>query len=139
MAHENKPKNQPGAGNLGDKAKDVASAAADKAREAASSVSSKAGELLHAVGQKADDAASSVGGAAKTLGGNLRDSGPQEGMLGAASSAVAGALERGGSYLQEQGLSGLADDLGNLIKRNPIPALFVGIGIGFLLARATRS
>jgi uncharacterized membrane-anchored protein YhcB (DUF1043 family) len=33
----------------------------------------------------------------------------------------------------------MTDDLTNLIRRNPIPALFVGIGIGFLLARVTRS
>ena len=30
----------------------------------------------------------------------------------------------------------IANDVTNLIKRNPIPALFVGIGVGFLLARA---
>ena len=27
----------------------------------------------------------------------------------------------------------------NMIRRNPIPAVLIGIGIGFLLARATRS
>jgi hypothetical protein len=114
MANENKPKNPP---NVGDKAK----------------------ELVQAVGQKADDAASAVGDGVKSLGDKLRESGPQEGMLGAASSAVAGALERGGGYLQEQGLSGMADDLIGLIKKNPVPAVLIGVGIGFLLARATRS
>ena len=33
----------------------------------------------------------------------------------------------------------MADDLTTLIKNNPIPALLVGVGIGFLLARITRS
>jgi len=33
----------------------------------------------------------------------------------------------------------MGDDITNMIRRNPIPALLVGIGIGFLLARATRS
>jgi hypothetical protein len=33
----------------------------------------------------------------------------------------------------------MADDLSGVIRRNPIPALLIGIGIGFLLARSTRS
>jgi hypothetical protein len=114
MAIENKPKNQ---ANVGDKAK----------------------ELVHAVGQKADDVASAVGGGVKSLGDKLRESGPQEGVLGSASSAVAGALERGGEYLKEHGLSGIAEDLTGLIKKNPIPAVLISLGVGFLIARATRS
>jgi hypothetical protein len=138
MANENKPRTSQGGGNVGDKAPEAASTAAEKGREAASSASSRAGEIMHAVGQKADAAAESVGGGMKSLGGTIRQSGPHEGMLGAASSAVAGVLERGGSYLQEQGLSGVAEDFTALIRRNPIPALLIGIGVGFLLARATR-
>ena len=60
-------------------------------------------------------------------------------MFGSASSSLAHSLESGGRYLQEEGLKGIADDMTNLIRRNPIPALFVGIGIGFLLARSMRS
>jgi hypothetical protein len=52
---------------------------------------------------------------------------------------VASTLEQGGRYIQEEGLSGMTDDLTNLIKKNPIPALLFGIGIGFLLARVTSS
>jgi hypothetical protein len=60
-------------------------------------------------------------------------------MLGSATSGVADALESGGRYLEEQGLSGLADDFTGTIKRNPIPAMLVAVAVGFLLARATRS
>jgi hypothetical protein len=52
---------------------------------------------------------------------------------------VADTLETGGRYLQEHGLSGIGDDFSNLIRRNPIPAVLVGIGVGFLLARSLRS
>ena len=48
-------------------------------------------------------------------------------------------LENTGKYLEEEGLSGIASDVTALIKRNPIPALFIGIGVGFLLARACTS
>ena len=56
-------------------------------------------------------------------------------MLGSAASGVASALDRTGDYLQDQGLSGMGGDFTNLIRRNPIPALLIGVAVGFLLAR----
>jgi len=59
--------------------------------------------------------------------------------MGQATETVANTIERGGQYLQQEGLSGMADDLTTMIKRNPIPALLLGVGIGFILARLTSS
>jgi hypothetical protein len=59
--------------------------------------------------------------------------------MGTASSAVADTLDRGGRYLQEEGLQGLGEDLTTLIRRNPIPAVLVGIAVGYLIARSVRS
>ena len=42
-------------------------------------------------------------------------------------------------HLEDHQLSGIANDLTDMIRRNPVPALLVGIGIGYLLARATSS
>ena len=55
--------------------------------------------------------------------------------------ALAGARtpEELDAHLEEQGLSGMAEDLTGLIRRNPIPAMLIGIGLGYLLARMTRS
>jgi uncharacterized membrane-anchored protein YhcB (DUF1043 family) len=33
----------------------------------------------------------------------------------------------------------MASDVTEMIKRNPIPALLMGIGLGFMLARLTSS
>jgi hypothetical protein len=63
---------------------------------------------------------------------------PSEGYVGQASSCVAKSLEEGGKYLAQEGLSGLADDVGAVIKRNPLPAVLVGIGLGFLIGRTLR-
>jgi hypothetical protein len=122
-----------------EKARDVASSVTDKAKDVASSVTHKAGDLGGAAGEKADAAAASLGGTMQSLAGTIREKVPQEGLLGSAAGTVAGGLESGGRYLQEEGLSGMVDDLTELIRRNPIPALLVGIGLGFLLARMTRS
>jgi len=125
--------------SFGDKAKEVASNVSDTARDAASSAAHTASEMASNVGQKAEDATSSVGSSMKSLAGTLRERGPHGGFAGQATSSVADSLERGGRYLEEQGLRGIGEDLTNLIRRNPIPALLVGIGVGYLLARATRS
>lgn len=121
------------------KAGDIASNVGQKAKDTASSVAHSASDLAATAGHKADDATASVGGGMKSLAGTLRENLPHEGMMGRASSTIADSLESGGRYLEEEGLSGMGEDLANLIRRNPIPALFVGIGVGFLLARSLRS
>lgn len=119
------------AGDKLNKAQQAGSEAADKAKDA---LSSAAG----AVGEAADAGAAAVGGGIKSLAGTIRDKGPHEGMLGDATSTVAKGLEQTGKYLQKEGVTGMADDLSEMIKRNPIPAVLVGIGIGFMLAQLTR-
>lgn len=127
------------ASNVADKARDVASNVADKAKQTASNVADKAKDFASAAGEKADTAVTSVGRGMESLAGTIRDKAPQSGVLGGAASGVASALDNTGRYLEEQGLSGIGEDVTNLIRRNPIPALLVGVGLGFLLARMTRS
>jgi len=119
------------------KAGDAAASATDKAKQAASSVADKAKQAASSMGQKAEDATHAVGSGFKSLGETIRDKGPREGVLGTATSSVAEGLENTGQYLQQHGLGGIAKDMTNLIRNNPIPALLVGVGLGFILARAT--
>jgi hypothetical protein len=136
--------------SMSEQAKDAASSTAhrvgeaawsatQKAKEMASSVGQSASEVAFHVGQKADDTTSAVGGGMRSLAGTLRGNMPHEGMMGSASTAVADTLDRGGRYLQEEGLRGVGKKLTNLIRRNPLPALLIGIGVGFLIARSVRS
>jgi hypothetical protein len=135
-AHEAKSKTQEAASGVVDKARNVASAVGEKARDAASSVASTAGHIAADVGDKAENATSAVGGGMKSLADTIREKSPQSGMLHSAASSVADGLENSGRYLQEHGLSGMGEDLTNLVRRNPLPAVLLGIGFGFLLARA---
>ena len=125
------------AANMADKAKDAAANLADKAKDMASTAAHKVSDAANMAEKKADSAVHSVGSGMEHLAGTIREKGPHEGVLGTATTKLASTLESGGHYLQEEGLAGMADDLTNVIKRNPIPALFIGIGLGFLLARAT--
>lgn len=88
---------------------------------------------------RADDATHAVGSGIQSLAGTIRDRGPHSGMLANATEGLASGLESTGRYLQEGGLSGMGSDLTNLIRRNPVPALLVGFGLGILLSRALSS
>ena len=154
MATASTRKDQGNQGNQGgqhslDQAKNEAATATDKAREALghvgnalSSTATAAGTALSntasAVGQKADDAAGSVGTGMKSVADTIRSQGPHEGMLGNATRSVAGAIDQTGKYLEEKHLSGMADDVASMIKSHPIPAVLIGLGVGFLLGRALR-
>ena len=120
-------------------AKDTASNLAGQARDAVSSAGNRLHDAANYAGQRAEDATSSVGGSMKSLASQVRQNAPHEGMLGSAAGAAASALDRTGQYIQDQGLSGMAEDVTGMIRRNPIPALLIGVAVGFLIARATSS
>jgi len=119
-------------------ARDAASNVADKAKDMASSVADRTRDMASRAGQKAEDMTGRAGDALQSAAGTVRDHAPQSGVLGSAANRVADTLESGGRYLQEEGLSGLAQDATELVKRNPIPALLLGVGVGYLIARALR-
>ena len=94
-----------------DKARGAAAAAVDTVKEAAGAAADKAREVASAAGRKAKDAASAVGES----------------------------VESGGRYLQERDFSGMMDDFTDLVRRYPVPALLIGIGLGFCMGRVLRS
>jgi len=122
-----------------DKAKDLASQAGDKMKQGAAAVGNAVSDAASNAGKKADDWTSSAGVGIKHLGETIEERGPREGMLGSATRAVASTLEDTGKYIEEEGLSGMMDDVTNVVRRHPLPAVLVGIGIGFLIGRTLGS
>ena len=127
------------AGQMFDRAKGAASDALQKGKEAVQPLADKAGQAASAAGHKVDEATSAVGSGMKGLADRIKSSGPQEGFLGQASSTVADTLRQGGQYLEQGGFSGMTKDVTEMIRRNPVPAVMVGLGLGFLLGRLLRS
>jgi hypothetical protein len=116
---------------------DTANQAKDKAKSVAENVTEKAKSAAGFVQEKADEGVAYAGEGVENLGRTVRERGPQAGMLGRANAAVADTLEQTGEYLHDKGVTGMAGDLTNLIKKNPIPSILIGVGIGFVLARLT--
>lgn len=123
--------------NVGQAASDLASSVGQKASDVASTIGKKASDAAATVGEKADDATSAVGHGMKSLAGSIREKTPESGMIHGVTGAVANTLERGGDYLEDRQLSGIARDVTDIVRRYPIGAIFVGIGLGFVLARVT--
>lgn len=111
----------------------------ERAVETASNVSQKAMQAGTAVRESADDAVSNTGRGTERLADRMREKGPHGGMFGRANEAVADTLDRTGEYLEEKGLSGMAEDMTNVIRRHPLPAVLISVGVGFMLARLTSS
>jgi len=103
--------------NVAEKAKDAGSSVIEKAKETASTVAQTGQEMASNVGRKAEDATKGLGSGMESLGQSL---------------------ESGGRYLQDSGLQGIGDDLTALVRNNPIPAILIGVGIGFLMGRAFK-
>jgi hypothetical protein len=93
------------------------------------------GGLTGAVNTAADRATTAVGSGMESLAGTVRENLPHDGMIGAASSAVADTLEKGGRYLQEHTPADMLDDIATAIRKNPMTSLMIGVGLGFLMAR----
>jgi ElaB/YqjD/DUF883 family membrane-anchored ribosome-binding protein len=116
-----------------------ASNLADQAKSAAQNVGEKARQAGEYARDKADSAVSGAGKGMESLAGTIRDRGPQEGLLGKATSGVANTLDSAGRYLDEHGMSGMVDDMTSMIRNHPLPAVLIGVGIGFMLARLTST
>lgn len=123
----------------GEGIKGAADYVSDKAKDAASNVTRAAGGAASYLGEKAEDATAAVGKRLKAAGDSMDQSEFHEGTLAHASSAVAKTLQETGNYLEREGLHGIANDMTNLIKKNPVPSLLIGVCLGFLFARATVS
>ena len=103
-----------------------------------STLTEKTKEAASYVGEKFEQAAGAIGAGMESTGGMIRKHEPAEGVLHNAGETIAASLEAGGRYLQTWGLKGIGEDVTYVIRRNPIAALVVGVGIGVLLARMFR-
>jgi hypothetical protein len=96
------------------------------------------GSIASKVGAKADEAAEAMGCRMESLAGTIREKGPEAGVLGAVTSKTAQTLDAAGQYLRAEGLTGMLQDATDCMRRNPGAVLLTGLGLGFLLAYATR-
>ena len=101
--------------------------------EAAEAATTALGRRLQSM---AKDMNSKSGGIVGSL---VSRSVPGGGALGVATNVVALGLDRSGKFLESEGFQGTVKNVSEQMKRNPIPFLLVGIGLGYLAGRHGRS
>lgn len=104
----------PATSSVIEKAKDMGSQAVEKAKDMGSDALDRAKDYASSVSDQASQVASRI------------------------SDKVGETYEAGRDYVTQRGLSGMGEDLTDIIRKNPLPAMLVGLGIGFLIARALR-
>jgi len=113
--------------------------AADKARDAARGATETARETATGVMDRARDAAGNVAETARDWAHSAVDAVKDNDAVNKASDYVQDAWETSSKYLHEHNIKDMTDEIAAVIRRNPIPALLVGVGLGFILARSMRS
>lgn len=103
----------------------MADAAKGKIKESAAGAATKVAQAASVVGEK-------IGSLAEVI----REKAPLQGTVRTAATVVAKKLDAAGSYLQEKDLGDMGGDLARLIRRYPLPALLIGLGIGYLWGRS---
>jgi hypothetical protein len=122
----------------GDDAKEVAASVGKMAGHAVSAVGAMASQAASDMGKKADDLTASAGVGIQELGDKLSQNVPHAGVIGSASQAVARTVKEGGEYLEGAKLSGITEDVARVIRRNPIPAILIAIGLGWFVGRTLK-
>ena len=115
-----------------DGAKEWLHEAGETAKDWARTAGGAAKDAAHVAGEKVDSARTSVGEGLESFGSGIRERGAS------ASTIVGEKLEAAGTYLREHDFGNMADSMKDVVRRHPMPAVFVGIGLGFVLARAMR-
>lgn len=134
ISEKTRPGTETAVGAIKDKAKEIVA----EATEMAGKAKEKAEEWASTAATKADETRSTVGHGIEVFADKVRQTAPKEGVLASAASNVADRFEAAGSYIREHDLPSIGRDAKNLIRRYPLGAVLLGLGVGFMLSRATR-
>jgi hypothetical protein len=132
------PSNNQECAQVAESAKEAAASVADMARHAGSAIGTMASQAASDAGTKADELTARAGASIQGMGERLGKIAPQTGALGSASQAVAQTVKDGGKYIEDAKLGGIAENVAQLIRRNPIAAVCIGIGLGWFLSRKLK-
>lgn len=120
--------------NVQDRAEKMKNNVVDEAKRSTNKVMRKAEEYGDMAADRANGALSAVGEKISSVAETIRKRSPQ--AVAPAANMVADTLEQGGDYLSDRGISDIADDVTDVVKRYPMRSMWAGIGIGFLLGSA---
>jgi len=124
--------------NAMDTVKEKAADVRDKAADVMSDVKDKAQQVSSTVATKADAATDTMGAKMTDVAQTIREKAPETGPVADVADKAAHTMEKAGTYLQDHDLASMRADLEGIIRRHPMEAMLIGLGVGYLLARSRR-
>lgn len=121
-----------------DHAKAAAASAGDMASHLGSAAGVLAGQAVGDLKREADELVVCTGKGAQVVGDRMLECCPQDGVLATAAQGVAHSIKSGGQYLEEAKLGGITADIARTIRRNPLSAILIALGMGWCLGRRIR-
>jgi ElaB/YqjD/DUF883 family membrane-anchored ribosome-binding protein len=106
------------------------------AGEIVEDVKDKASQFGARVSERASEAVSSISARVGEAANALREGAPA--AVAPYADRAADTVKRAASYLAEGDFKAYADDLSELVRRHPMPAMLTGVAVGILLARGSR-
>lgn len=103
-----------------------------KAEQKGAEVKEKVQQLTERANERADAGLTAVGSTMSSVAQSLRGNAPS---VVDAAERTAGKLESAGSYLKSADGRQLMHDVGEGVKKHPVPAMMTAAAFGFLLAR----
>jgi ElaB/YqjD/DUF883 family membrane-anchored ribosome-binding protein len=122
------PTNSPGTNRVNDP-----STLGDDARRATSEASAATAELARKASRKADQARATAAEGLDTAAGAVHTGAAR---VASAARSAADALTSSAQYVREHDARDMMDDLMQVVKNNPGPALLGAVALGFVLGRA---
>ncbi len=111
---------------------------ADQSSGVVANLTAKAQEFGATAASKGNEVATVVGDKIGSMANVIREKTPRDGALANVSIAVVDGLESTSAYLKQKKFDHLADDVKTLVRSYPLPALLIGVGLGYLLGRRPR-
>ena len=122
-----------------EKASNIARQATDRAAEMARQAKDKASEIGRNAVNKLDQGRQQAASALENTAHSLRYNTTQGGdPLARVANATASRLQTTADYMRQHDMSGMMNDAGAVIKRNPGMSLIAACAVGFLLGSAMR-
>jgi hypothetical protein len=109
---------------------------ATRAHGAVDTMHDKAQRMARNAEETLEGASATLSEGLSTAAGRPRAGASGDGMMGSAAGSVADRLEVAATFLREHNFRSMFSDAGGLVRRRPIQASIVGLGLGYLLGRA---
>jgi ElaB/YqjD/DUF883 family membrane-anchored ribosome-binding protein len=127
------------ASNIADQAAQTTKLAGNTISDAAMSLKDKAQDLSRTAKEKIDEKRVSAAATLRNVASGLHENAGKLPNVPALAHSAAGRIDEAADFLESRDTNQFMADLGQVVKRNPLPSLLIAVFSGFFIGRALSS